>query len=159
MVMNSRLKSLFTALILILSASVSQADVLFKDFQGQTVPFSSLKGKWVLINYWASWCKTCIEEIPELNRFYQKHKNDPVVLFAVNYDGLPFYKQKKLIDKFHILYPSLTLDPAYALGLGDIVGVPVTFIINPQGNLVNTLYGSQDVTSLDAIINDGISSR
>jgi len=126
--------------------------VLLKDTLGNTIPFSSLKGKWVLINYWAGWCKTCIDEIPELNRFYQKHEQDSVVLFAVNYDGLPVHQQKKLIQKFNIQYPSLASDPALALGLGDIIGVPVTFVINPQGELVDTLYGGQDIKTLDTVI-------
>ncbi|PWY55827.1 TlpA family protein disulfide reductase [Legionella qingyii] len=150
--MNSKIKSLFAALMLMTSAATCQADVLLKDTQGNTISFSSLKGKWVLINYWAGWCKTCIDEIPELNHFYRKHENDPVVLFAVNYDGLPVHKQNKLIRKFNILYPSLATDPALALGLGDIIGVPVTFIINPQGDLVNTLYGGQDIKTLDTAI-------
>ncbi|AUH71391.1 thiol-disulfide oxidoreductase [Legionella sainthelensi] len=150
--MNSKIKSFFAVLILMAISTISQAEVQLKDIQGNTISFSSLKGKWVLINYWASWCKTCIDEIPELNRFYQKHEKDSVALFAVNYDELPLHKQKNLIKKFNILYPSLASNPAFALGLGDIMGVPVTFIINPQGELVNTLYGGQDISSLDSAI-------
>ncbi|KTD69487.1 MULTISPECIES: TlpA disulfide reductase family protein [Legionella] len=150
--MNFKIKNLFVAFILMSITSISQADVLLKDTLGNTIPFSSLKGKWVLINYWAGWCKTCIDEIPELNRFYQKHEQDSVVLFAVNYDGLPVHQQKKLIQKFNIQYPSLASDPALALGLGDIIGVPVTFVINPQGELVDTLYGGQDIKTLDTVI-------
>lgn len=150
--MNSKIKSLFAVLILVALSSIGQAEVPLKDIQGNTISFSSLKGKWVLINYWAGWCKSCIDEIPELNRFYQKHEHDPVALFAVNYDELPLHKQKRLIKKLNILYPSLTSNPAFALGLGDIMGVPVTFIINPQGELVHTLYGGQDIKSLDSAI-------
>lgn len=150
--MNSTLKSLLTALILLTMSAMSQADVLLKDTQGNTISVAALKGKWVLINYWASWCKTCLSEIPELNRFYRKHEKDPITLLAVNYDALPLEKQKKLIKKFHILYPSLTTDPAFTLGLGDIAGVPVTFIINPQGELIKTLYGSQSVRALEGAI-------
>ncbi|MBI2786426.1 MAG: TlpA family protein disulfide reductase [Legionella longbeachae] len=150
--MNSIIKSAFAVLILMTTASFCQADVLLKDIKGNTISFSSLQGKWVLINYWASWCKTCVEEIPELNRFYQKYKKNSVELFAVNYDALPVYKQQKLIDKLHISYPSLSMDPAFALGLGDIVGVPVTFVINPQGKLVDRLYGGLDIKGLEETI-------
>ncbi|MGC1183518.1 TlpA disulfide reductase family protein [Legionella sp.] len=140
--------------MLISTASISQADVLLKDMQEHTIPFSSLKGRWILINYWAMWCKTCIAEIPEFNRFYHKHENEAVALFAVNYDGLPLFKQNNLIQKLNIQYPSLSSDPALALGLGDIVGVPVTFIFNPKGELVNTLYGGQNLSSLEKAIFD-----
>lgn len=149
--MNLLIKSLFTV-ILMITTTMSHADVLLKDTQGNDISFASLKGKWVLINYWAGWCKTCIEEIPELNRFYRKHQHDNVALFAVNYDELPLDKQNSLIKGLNIQYPSLLRNPGFALGLGDIPGVPVTFIFNPKGELVNTLYGGQDVGALDAAI-------
>lgn len=63
------------------------------------------------INYWAGWCKTCVEEIPALNRFYRKHKHDSVALFAVNYDALPLDKKYRLIKQLNIQYP-LRSDPA-----------------------------------------------
>lgn len=145
--MNSLIKTLISAVLLMIT-TVSQADVLLRDIQGQDISFASLKGKWVLINYWAGWCKTCVEEIPELNRFYRKHGQDSV-LFAVNYDALPLDKQQRLVRQLNIQYPSLRSDPAFALGLGDITGVPVTFVFNPKGELVNTLYGGQDVRALE----------
>lgn len=150
------IKSLGSALILMTAATISQADVLLKDNQGHDISFASLKGKWVLINYWASWCKTCVAEIPEFNRFYRKHEQDPVALFAVNYDALPLEKHNNLIKKLNIQYPSLLADPAFALGLGNIGGVPVTFIFNPQGELVNTLYGGQNVRTLDQAIKTSV---
>lgn len=150
--MSSMIKNIYLSLILMISTSICQADVLLKDTQGNDISFASLKGKWVLINYWAGWCKTCLEEIPEFNRFYRKHENDSVALFAVNYDALPANKQKNLIKKLNIQYPSLLSDPAFALGIGDITGVPVTFVFNPQGELSNTLYGGQDVHALEAAI-------
>ncbi|CAM4459001.1 MAG: Thiol-disulfide oxidoreductase ResA [Legionella sp.] len=146
--MNSLIKTLIAAALLMTITTASQADVLLRDIQGQDISFASLKGKWVLINFWAGWCKTCVEEIPELNRFYRKHEHDSA-LFAVNYDALPLDKQHRLIRQLNILYPSLRSDPSFALGLGDITGVPVTFVFNPKGELVNTLYGGQDVRALE----------
>ncbi|MDR3502779.1 MAG: TlpA disulfide reductase family protein [Legionella sp.] len=147
--MSSLLKTLLSAVLLMTITAASQADVLLRDLQGRDISFASLKGKWVLINYWAGWCKTCVEEIPELNRFYRKHGHDSIALFAVNYDALPLDKQHRLIRQLNIQYPSLRSDPAFALGLGDITGVPVTFVFNPKGELVNTLYGGQDVRALE----------
>lgn len=136
------------------SASLSQAEVLLKDTHGQSTPFSALKGKWVLINYWAGWCPSCVDEIPEFNRFYQSHQNDPIALYAVNFDALPLFEQKNLIRRFNINYPNLLKDPANELHLGDITGVPVTFIFNPDGQLVKTLYGGQTAKTLDKIIKE-----
>lgn len=149
--MNPTIKFLLSAVLLMTVAAPGQAEVLLKDMQGQTTPFSALKGKWVFINYWAGWCQTCLDEIPEFNRFYQQHKNDPIALYAVNYDALPVFEQKNLIRRFNISYPSLLKDPAADLRLGDITGVPVTFIFNPKGQLVKTLYGGQSVDTLNKV--------
>lgn len=138
-------------LILSLLSASSQglAAALVSDNQGQEISLASLKGKWVYINYWASWCPTCLEEIPELNRFYEANKNQALALYAVNFDGLSASTQNALIKRFKINYPSLLKDPSKALNLGDIRGIPVTFVINPQGELVKTLYGGQTVESLE----------
>lgn len=153
--MKPVIKLLLSFLILMTLTSVSQADVLFKDTQGKTIPFSSLKGKWIVINYWAGWCQTCVDEIPEFNRFYQNHKKDQVALFAVNYDALPLFEQNNLIKKLNISYPNLLQDPAQELSLGDITGVPVTFIFNPEGQLVKKLYGGQTAETLDKVLKAG----
>lgn len=140
-----KIASLFFLLILVFT---SQANAALVDLSGNKVSLSSLKGNWVFINYWASWCHPCVEEIPELNQFYHRFKNDNVKVFGVNYDGLSISKQKHLIKELGIDYPSLEGDPAKTLSLGDIRGVPVTFILNPQGKLHKTLYGPQTMVSL-----------
>ncbi|MDP3268484.1 MAG: TlpA disulfide reductase family protein [Legionella sp.] len=137
-----------------IAASIGHAEIMLKDTQGQDIPFSTLKGKWVFINYWAGWCQTCLDEIPQFNQFYSQHKNDPVALFAVNYDELPLFQQKNLIRRFNISYPSLINNPARELDLEDIRGVPVTFVFNPEGALVKTLYGGQTAATLNKVIAD-----
>lgn len=135
--------------ILFLSSPLALANVVLNDTEGHHIPFSSLKGKWVLINYWASWCQSCVDEIPALNHFYKKHRHDPIALFGVNYDSLPLFEQKNIIKQFDIAYPSLLGHPAEELNLGDIAGVPVTFIFNPQGKLAHVLFGGQTVKALE----------
>ncbi|MBA3534995.1 MAG: TlpA family protein disulfide reductase [Tatlockia sp.] len=132
---------------LTLSSLSYSSQIVLKDVKGQNIPFESLKGKWVVINYWASWCQPCLDEIIELNHFYEKNKAK-VALFAVNYDRAPLHSQIALIRKYKISYPSLQFDPAPLLGLGHINGVPATFIFNPKGKLHTTLYGPQTAESL-----------
>lgn len=136
---------------LTLSKFVYSSPVILNDFQGQKIPFATLQGKWVLINYWASWCQPCLDEIKDLNYFYKLNK-DRVALFAVNFDGLPLKNQLKLIRKYKISYPSLRTDPARALRLGDIQGVPATFVFKPNGKLHRVLYGAQSLESLKRAI-------
>ena len=142
---SRRLLGLFLTLCLITPAL---AEVVLHDLSEKLIPFSSLKGKWVMINYWASWCEACLEEIPTLNQFYAENKHK-LSVFAVNYDAQTTLIQQQLIKKYHIAYPSLQVDPADALKLGDIRGVPVTFVFDPNGQLNDTLYGGQTMQSLN----------
>lgn len=152
--MKSKLnRLLFIASFLVIFSS--HADVLLRDTHGKSTLFSSLQGKWVIINYWAKWCPACLDEIPELNRFYTKHQKDAVAVYAFNYDDLPIYEQKDLIQRLQIKYPNLLRNPADELHLGDIIGLPATFIFNPQGQLVKRLYGEQSMRSLEKIISKG----
>lgn len=136
----------------LLLASVGlNAETILHPYTGNPILFSTLKGKWVFINYWASWCEPCLNEISELNQFYDAHQ-DKVALFAVNYDGVSATKQKKLVSQYQIHYPALAQDPAGALHLEDIRGIPVTFVFSPKGQLVHTLYGAQTAKQLTQLI-------
>ena len=147
-----RINLIFSFLFCFLFLSNGQcSNAVLKDVTGQRIPFDSLKGKWVLINYWASWCQPCLEEISELNRFYKKSK-DKVALFAVNYDMLPLSNQLALIRKYKIYYPSLQSDPGPQLRLGNIRGVPATFVFNPEGKFSGTLYGGQTSKNLERML-------
>ena len=130
-----------------LLAGSTWAEVIFEDIQGHQRSFSSMKGSWVFVNYWAPWCQACLDEIPTLNRFSQKHKS--VFLFAVNYDAPPKTEQGSLVKDLGMQYPSLSADPALALGLGDIAALPATFVFNPKGQWVDTLYGEQTLKTLE----------
>lgn len=124
-----------------------------QSIDGHEFTLKSLKGKWVYINYWASWCAPCLHEIPEFNRFYETYKNKNIAVFGVNYDGgLSQEEQKPLIAQYQILYPSLAFDPADTLKIGDIKGVPVTFVFNPEGKLHDVRYGEQTVESLKSYL-------
>src|SRR3990167_11295234 len=90
----------FLLLYLILSTT-AYPNVILTDMNGKQIDFISLKGKWVMINYWASWCQPCLDEIHELNAFY-RHNHDKVALYAVNYDGLSLQKQQQLIQKYQM---------------------------------------------------------
>ncbi len=128
-----------------------QAEVVLTDIKGAQIPFSSLKGKWVMINFWASWCQPCLDEIAELNAFYKKN-NDKVALYAVNYDALPVEDQLALIHQLGIRYPSLSENPSGALRLGNIQGIPATFVFNPEGKFHDSLYGGLTQRTLRKVI-------
>ncbi len=104
------------------------------------------EGRWVVINYWAKWCKPCIKEIPELNALDRKYTQ--VVVLGVNYDGNKGDELQTQIVNLGIEFPTLLEDPSPALGIALPSVLPTTIILNPNGMLVATLIGPQTLESL-----------
>lgn len=133
--------------------AVGQAAVELEDLNGHKIPLTALHGKWVFINYWASWCGPCLEEISELNHFYATKHPEEVAVFAVNFDSSSVPQQRRLAQEHEIQYPSLNPSSLHSLHLDDISVVPVTYVFDPKGNLNTTLYGGQTEESLQALLN------
>jgi peroxiredoxin len=146
---------LFCALVVVLvSCSDNTSHKTSTDFQdtdGHAVTLDLLKGKWVVVNYWAAWCEGCIKEIPELNRLDKAHGDD-VVMVGVNFDQPPVDALQKAIKTAGITFPVLTQDPGTAWHLGDISVLPTTFIINPKGVMVRKIIGTSTQSSLSAAL-------
>jgi len=116
---------------------------------GNQPTLESLKGQWVVVNYWAKWCKPCIEEIPELNRLDREH--DDITVLGVNYDGLEGEALATQEQELGVGFPTVT-DPAAQLGSPRPTVLPTSLILDPKGQLVDTLVGPQTADSLLATI-------
>ena len=110
----------------------------------------ALIGRWVLINYWAEWCKPCLEEIPELNAFAEAH-SEQVSVLGVNYDGVEGEALARVIVRFGIDFPVLTRDPASAYKFARPEVLPVTIVINPEGIVQQRLVGPQTLANLKRV--------
>lgn len=121
-----------------------------KTITGEVIDFNHLNRPWVIVNYWANWCEPCKKEIPELNAFAESHNN--VYMVGVNYDGVDNRQLTELIAKNDIHYFNSMMDPSQELGVGDIPGLPVTFVFNQSGKLTKTLYGPQTQKTLAEVI-------
>lgn len=125
--------------------------------KGKNEPdISDFKGQWVVINYWAEWCKPCLEEIPELNELDRKF--DDISVLGVNYDGATGEDLAQQMSNFSIEFPVLNYDPATVLGTPRPSVLPTTLILNPQGELTATLIGPQTVHSLAQATNQTLST-
>jgi cytochrome c biogenesis protein CcmG/thiol:disulfide interchange protein DsbE len=112
---------------------------LFDEYRGNlpvdTVSLDSLKGKGVVLNFWASWCKPCEEEAAALEAAWRANKDNGIVFVGVDYlDQDP--AAKRYLQKFDITFPN---GPDLAGKISKryaIRGVPETFFITPEGKLV-----------------------
>lgn len=109
----------------------------------------SLRGQWLVINYWAQWCKPCIEEIPELNALDSEYEH--VAVLGVNYDGTTGAELQRQERTLGVAFPTLREDPAALLGQPRPTVLPTTLILNPEGDIVATLVGPQTLESLVAV--------
>lgn len=112
----------------------------------------ALRGQWVVINYWAQWCKPCIEEIPELNALDAAHAD--IAVLGVNYDGATGEALASQIDALGVNFPTLAEDPAELLDQPRPSVLPTTFILDPGGRLVASLVGPQTEETLLARIRE-----
>lgn len=138
-------------LSLLLSACDSVDYVTLDGAGGQ---YDDWRGRWVLVNYWAEWCKPCIEEIPELNHFQKLH-GDVAQVFGVNFDGGPKERQQQQAEALQIGFPVLLEDPAPASGWERPKALPTTIVIDPEGRIRAQLQGPQTLADLRAAIGLG----
>lgn len=118
------------------------------DQYGVEVPVSLLAEQWLVINYWAVWCAPCRKEIPELNRLHSELHDQGVRVIGVNYDQLQGDELLADTQQLGILFTVLGTDPAARFKLPETHGLPATYIVNPQGQLMRQLRGEQSKQSI-----------
>ncbi|QCR32097.1 TlpA disulfide reductase family protein [Lysinibacillus sp. SGAir0095] len=115
-----------------------------KTLTGETVRLSDLEGKKVFINFWATWCAPCVEEMPAIQRFYEEHANrENLVILAVNATDLELNmdKVKKFAYEYGISFPIL-LDEKGDVSINyEILTIPTSMIINEEGMVVEQIIG------------------
>ena len=145
--MKQRIIQLF-CLLIIISCQNNEIDV----YNGPDSSIDKLNGNWIVINYWADWCAPCIKEIPELNEF--AYENKDLLVYTFNFDQLDEEELAPIAKKFNIQVPSLISHPRDIWGIQTPPAVPATFFINPNGNLVLSLFRPQTKDALNKIFSD-----
>ena len=143
------IKKIILFLLSIYFIAACQQEPRYHDLNGRTIRLSDFHSKWLIINYWAPWCKPCFDEVAELNAFNQTSTNNAVIL-GVRYDQASLPTLKQWVKKLGITYTVLTDDPAHQLGIDNIPGLPTSILIDPQGHIKKILYGPQTQKSLNA---------
>lgn len=106
-----------------------------------------------MVNYWATWCAPCIEEIPELNVLYQAHKLKDLIVIGINGEGLSSSMLKIFTEEQSVVYPVWIADPAAEPWPGPVTGIPTTFLISPQGKVVAKQVGKVSREMIERFIN------
>lgn len=116
-------------------AQRQQANFTLTDLQGKSWTLKDLKGKVVLVNFWATWCPPCRKEMPDLEALYNRYKDQGFVILALSEDE-ETQKVAPYIAEHKISYPIL-LDPGQKVNnLFQVEGIPKSFVYNRDGKLV-----------------------
>ncbi|WP_063355107.1 TlpA disulfide reductase family protein [Shewanella mangrovi] len=111
--------------------------VAFNDAQGQAHDFTQYRGKVVIVNMWATWCPPCVRELPALNRFSQRLKDDNVVLVPISIDQVEQPQVRAFLDERGMQGFSSFYDPHMKLSaIFPLDTIPATFILDTNGTLV-----------------------
>ena len=124
----------------------------YKDVKGKMHSLSDYRGKWVVVNYWATWCPPCLDEIPELTEFHEAHYKTDAVVLGINHEDIDMESLKIFIDEYFISYPVLKPPSGSRTPFGRLYGLPSTFIISPEGKLVDRITGTVTRRDLESYI-------
>ena len=135
--MNTARKRLLLATILIfldIGQTAWSDDWDLKDNDGIHYQLSTLRGKWVLVNFWAPWCPICIQEMPELASIQKQRQDLQVIGVAVMYKTRQ--EVMDVVKTQSISYPVIIGNEYIASNFGEMKGMPTSFLYSPSGKLV-----------------------
>lgn len=115
----------------------------FPDSTGKLQPLAQWRGKILVVNFWATWCPPCREEMPELSRLHEHYRDQGIFVVGIATDDVP--KIQKFTQDVKVSYPLLAGD-LQAMNLGNALGndkgvLPYTVVLDGQGKVVKTFFG------------------
>ena len=133
--------------------------VSFKTITGEQIAMESLRGKVVMVNFWATSCSTCVQEMPEMVATYNKYKDRGLEFIAVamSYDPpnyvLNYSETRQLPFKV-----ALDVDGSAAKSFGDVKLTPTTFLIDKQGNVLKRYVGIPEFPALHQLLEQALTA-
>ncbi|MEN8143507.1 MAG: TlpA disulfide reductase family protein [Gemmatimonadota bacterium] len=126
-------------------------EVTFTSIGGEPIRLADLRGKVVVLNFWATWCWPCKVEMPALDRLYRDRQADGVEVLAVTTDGNPTLVQEYLAQR-DFTFPVAWSNARAVRSLGGIRGTPTTILIDQQGRVRHQWFGITAPLTLRAAV-------
>jgi len=123
-----------------------------KAADGTVVDLAKLKGKVVMVNFWATWCPPCRAEIPDFMKVYDEYKSKGLEIIGVSLDQDGWDDVRPFLKKNPINYPIVIGDGKLAQAYGGVEAIPTTFFIDKAGNIVTKHIGGMRKTALEGYL-------
>ena len=149
--MYNQLRLLGIAALLLAAGAASADSFTFKDLQGHQQRLQDYRGKWVLVNFWATWCPPCLQEIPDLQELYETHKKTDLVVIGVALDSSK-ESVVEFVAKKKISYPMVFGDYDMAAQVGEVEALPTSYLYDSTGKLVSYQQGMVTRASVESYI-------
>lgn len=122
-------------------------DFVLKDIDGTSHQLSQYRGRPVILNFWASWCAECLEEMPSLEALYKDYNERGLIALGISIDRDP-ETVGKVLDKVHVSYPVL-LETGGEVFIHSytVTKLPTTIFINKEGYIIRTISGGENLNS------------
>jgi peroxiredoxin len=132
--------------------SAAAHEFTLEDIQGKTHRLSDYRGKWVLVNYWATWCPPCLDEIPELTSLHNAHHDKDLLVIGIAIESGSRSKVADFVAAHRMSYPIVMGDRTVTAQIGEVDALPVSYLYNPQGDLVSFQTGEVTRASVETYI-------
>lgn len=145
-----------TLMLLALGQSYAQKAPNFKlkTQDGKVIELAKLKGKVVVVNFWATWCGPCRKEIPGFMEVYKQYKDKGLEIVGVSLDQDGWGIVQRYLERMPISYPIVIGDGELAEAYGGIDAIPASFLIDRKGNIAKKHIGYMSQSDLERAVKD-----
>ena len=119
-----------------------------KNNELETIRLSDFKGKGVMLNFWATYCKPCEKEMPHMEKLYPEYKEKGIEILAVSLDATETVIHQ-FIDKYNLTFPIMHDNNSQVNDLYKIGPIPTTYFINSEGEIVEKIEGALTLERLE----------
>ena len=126
-------------------------ELTLTDLEGAPVSLADYEGQWVLVNNWATWCPPCRAEMPELNAYYEAHKDDGFILIGIS-SGDTQAQIEAFVQEYGISFPMWQDPMSKSLNAFRMEYLPSSFVIDPSGTVRLAWTGAISLQTLEEYV-------